>query len=419
MDNLLPNSSSLAFAEAVYAEYLRDPNAVDPAWRRYFDSQQDDSQQEANRSNWRAEPAFRPRSIFNPPNGHASHQPRSASTPSVARQPSTPATNGASNGAASNGAASNGAVGNGISAGVASGAVNAYARASHQAPSLDHGDSATLQYKVERMIRNYRLHGHSAAQLDPLGRPGTPAPELDPAYYGFSDADKNRTILSGTMAGRTIGDAIERLQATYCRSIGVQFMHIDGQEVRIWLQERMEQSQNRLALSSEQQRRILRKLTDAIEFEAFLQKKYVGAKSFSLEGGESLIPLLDLAIEEAGNQGIDDIVLGMAHRGRLNVLANIMGKRPAEIFREFDDVDPEENMGRGDVKYHLGYSNDWRSESGRNVHLSLTFNPSHLEFVNAVVMGRVRAKQDRRDDDDDGDDNILYHFDYPPIIEPT
>ncbi|MEM7738910.1 MAG: 2-oxoglutarate dehydrogenase E1 component, partial [Deinococcota bacterium] len=211
--------------------------------------------------------------------------------------------------------------------------------------------------------------------------------------------DQDRTILSGTMAGTTIANAIATLQATYCRSIGVQFMHIDDQAVRIWLQERMEQTQNRLELTSEQQRRILRKLTDAVEFEAFLQKKYVGAKSFSLEGGESLIPLLDLAIEEGGQQGIDEIVLGMAHRGRLNVLANIMGKRPAEIFREFDDVDPEVNMGRGDVKYHLGYSNDWQSESGQNVHLSLSFNPSHLEFVNAVVMGRVRAKQDRRGDD--------------------
>lgn len=375
MENPLPNSSSLAFVEAMYAEYLRDPDTVDPVWRRYFDNQQD-----ANGSTWRAGPAFRPRSIFNPPNF----------------------TNNSKNQTASNGhsqaslATANG-VTNGVSHGVTNG-VNAYARASHQAPSLDHGDSATLQYKIERMIRNYRVHGHSAAQLDPLGRPRQPADELDPAYYGFSDDDKNRTILSGTMAGRTIADAIERLQATYCRSIGVQFMHIDDQAVRIWLQERMEQTQNRLELTSEQQRRILRKLTDAIEFEAFLQKKYVGAKSFSLEGGESLIPLLDLAIEEGGSQGIDDIVLGMAHRGRLNVLANIMGKRPAEIFREFDDVDPEENMGRGDVKYHLGYSNDWRSENGRNVHLSLTFNPSHLEFVNAVVMGRVRAKQDRRQD---------------------
>lgn len=390
MESLLPNSSSLAFVEAMYAEYLRDPDAVDPAWRRYFDSQQDN-----HSSHWREGPAFRPRSIFNPPsyvsNGHAGNghvgQSRNSENGQMMTSLSTPAPTPTNTGDRT-----------GIGDRAGNGVVSAYTRATHQAPSLDHGDSATLQYKVERMIRNYRVHGHSAAKLDPLGRPQKAAAELDPAYYGFTDTDKDRTILSGTMAGRTIGEAIERLQATYCRSIGVQFMHIDDQEVRIWLQERMEQTQNRLALSSEQQRRILRKLTDAIEFEAFLQKKYVGAKSFSLEGGESLIPLLDLAIEEAGTQGIEEIVLGMAHRGRLNVLANIMGKRPAEIFREFDDVDPEENMGRGDVKYHLGYSNDWRSESGRNVHLSLTFNPSHLEFVNAVVMGRVRAKQDRRND---------------------
>jgi len=397
MENLLPNSSSLAFVEAMYAEYLRDPNAVDPAWQRYFDSQQD-----GDSGNWREGPAFRPHSIFNPPssstnNGHGvSNGVNNSTSNGVNNGVSNGVNNSVNNGQASAGSASahNGHAVNNHD----NGAVSAYARASHQAPSLDHGDSATLQYKIERLIRNYRVHGHSAAKLDPLGRSRTPAAELEPAYYGFTDIDKNRTILSGTMAGRTISDAIERLQATYCRSIGVQFMHIDDQEVRIWLQERMEQTQNRLALTSEQQRRILRKLTDAIEFEAFLQKKYVGAKSFSLEGGESLIPLLDLTIEEAGTQGIEEVVLGMAHRGRLNVLANIMGKRPAEIFREFDDVDPEENMGRGDVKYHLGYSNDWRSASGRNVHLSLTFNPSHLEFVNAVVMGRVRAKQDRRED---------------------
>src|SRR5690606_36335259 len=125
------------------------------------------------------------------------------------------------------------------------------------------------------------------------------------------------------------------------------------------------------------------------------QKKYVGAKSFSLEGSETLIPLLDLAIEKAGTQGVEEIVLGMAHRGRLNVLANVLGKNPRTIFREFEDKDPEMHLGRGDVKYHLGYSNDWITEEGKRIHLSLTFNPSHLEYVDPVVMGRARAKQDR------------------------
>ena len=191
---------------------------------------------------------------------------------------------------------------------------------------------------------------------------------------------------------------IDSLKNTYTRSIGAQFMHIDDLEVRKWLQERMERTENRLELSHGEQVRILTKLTDAVMFEEFIQKKFIGAKSFSLEGSESLIPLLDLAIEKAGEEGVKEIVLGMAHRGRLNVLANIMGKNPRAIFREFEDKDPEMHRGRGDVKYHLGYSNDWVTSTGKKVHLSLCFNPSHLEFVNPVALGRTRAKQDRTGD---------------------
>src|SRR5437667_11283105 len=173
-------------------------------------------------------------------------------------------------------------------------------------------------------------------------------------------------------------------------------MHIDDLSVRRWLQERMEPVENRLALSREEQIRILTRLTDAVTFEEFIRKKFLGAKSFSLEGSESLIPLLDLAIEKAGEQGIKQIVLGMAHRGRLNVLANIMAKSARQIFREFADLDSDLYVGsRGDVKYHLGYSSDWETVQGRTIHLSLCFNPSHLEFVNPVALGRMRAKQDR------------------------
>ncbi len=176
-------------------------------------------------------------------------------------------------------------------------------------------------------------------------------------------------------------------------------MHIDDLEVKNWLQDRMEGSQNRVRLSREEQLRILVKLTDAVIFEEFIQKKYLGAKSFSLEGSESLIPLLTFAIERAALHGTNEIVLGMAHRGRLNVLANILGKSPRNIFREFEDVDPEFYMGSGDVKYHLGHSSDYVSASGKRVHLSLCFNPSHLEYVNPVVLGRCRAKQDRMGDE--------------------
>ena len=250
------------------------------------------------------------------------------------------------------------------------------------------------------LIRNYRVRGHRMAQLDPLGLRSTETPfEMRPEYYDFSDEDLSRTIQSGTMAGRTVKEAFERLNETYSRTIGVQFMHIDDYDVRSWLQERMETSLNRLELSRDQQFRILTKLTDAVVFEDFIQKKYVGVKSFSLQGGESLIPLLDLAVERAGEQGIDEIVFGMAHRGRLNVLANIVGKPPRQIFREFDDADAEAYLGRGDVKYHLGYSRDLETASGRSIHMSLAFNPSHLEFVGPVVMGRIRAKQDRFGDE--------------------
>src|SRR5258708_288037 len=175
-------------------------------------------------------------------------------------------------------------------------------------------------------------------------------------------------------------------------------MHIDDLAIRRWLQQRMDSTENRLQLSRQEQLRILTRLTDAVTFEEFIRRKFVGAKSFSLEGSESLIPLLDLAVEKAGEQGIEEIVLGMAHRGRLNVLANIIGKSPREIFREFEDADPELYVGRGDVKYHLGYSGDWTTTAGRKIHLSLCFNPSHLEFVDPVVLGRTRAKQDRAGD---------------------
>jgi 2-oxoglutarate dehydrogenase E1 component len=175
-------------------------------------------------------------------------------------------------------------------------------------------------------------------------------------------------------------------------------MHIDDVALRCWLQERMERPQNRTQLSRQEQVRILTRLMDAVIFEEFIRKKFVGAKSFSLEGSESLIPLLDLAIEKAGEQGIDEIVLGMAHRGRLNVLANIMAKSPRQIFREFADRNPKLFIGGGDVKYHLGHSTDWTTAGGKKIHLSLCFNPSHLEFVNPVVLGRVRSKQDRAGD---------------------
>ena len=278
-----------------------------------------------------------------------------------------------------------------------------------RAPSVGEGvvspiqlDYAILQERVERLIRNYRVMGHYVADIDPLGQPRPKVWELDPATCGLSEADLDRQVSTLSASGqnvRTVREVMQWMKNTYCRSIGVQFMHIDDMKVREWLQTRMESTENRIQLTREEQKRILKRLSDAVVFEEFILNKFKGAKSFSLEGAETLIPLLELAIYQAADQGIEEIVLGMAHRGRLNVLASIMGKSPRAIFREFADLDPELNTGRGDVKYHLGYSNDWHSGDGRKMHLSLCFNPSHLEFVNPVAMGRVRAKQDRNKDE--------------------
>jgi 2-oxoglutarate dehydrogenase E1 component len=260
---------------------------------------------------------------------------------------------------------------------------------------------AGLQDRVDQLIRAYRLRGHMVARFDPLGRARPAPPELDPTYYNFRDADMSRHFSAQSMQlgeELTLAQIIQRLRNTYCRSIGVEYMHIDDVHIRRWLQARMERTENRFALTHEEQFRILTRLTYASVFEEFVRKKFIGAKSFSLEGSESLIPLLDLAIEKAGEQGVSEIVLGMAHRGRLNVLTNIMQKPARQIFREFADADYESYTGRGDVKYHLGFSSDWQTSSGNSIHLSLCFNPSHLEFVNAVALGRMRAKQDRVND---------------------
>ena len=261
------------------------------------------------------------------------------------------------------------------------------------------GNAAATQHRVDKLVRNYRVRGHRVADINPLFDSSVEIPELDPGFYGFSEADMDLPVVADNMTGvNTLGELIEGLKSTYTRSIGIQFMHIDNLKVRTWLQIRMERTRNRLDLDRQTQLRILTRLTDATIFEEFIQKKFVGAKSFSLEGGETLIPLLDQAIEKAGSQGVKEIVLAMAHRGRLNVLANIMGKSPRTIFREFEDRDPELSRGRGDVKYHLGGSSDWLTQAGEEVHLSLCFNPSHLEFVNPVAVGRTRAKQDRHGD---------------------
>ena len=267
------------------------------------------------------------------------------------------------------------------------------------APAQERLQAEILQEKVGELINAYRIRGHLFANLDPLGLLQPPPPELEIEHFGLSDQELDKPFATGDFAARkgemTLREILAYLKRTYCRTIGVEYMHGEDPAIKRWLQERMEAAQNTPTLSREQKLRILARLTDAETLETFLHRKYIGKKRFSLEGAESLIPLLDWLVEEFGRQGGEEIVLGMAHRGRLNVLVNVLGKGLRELFAEFEDTEIETMMGRGDVKYHLGYSGDRTLPDGRSMHLSLAFNPSHLEIVDPVVEGRVRAKQDR------------------------
>ena len=352
----LPGNLSLAYAEELYARFLSDPGAVDRDWREYFErvAPSDRNQGSGFADRPQTAPERRQGGLF---------RAGQAVEGQSAALPANPAPDSA-------------------------GATSAR-------------ELADLQDRVDQLVRAYRVRGHLLADLDPLGLPRPEQPELEMSYYGLGEADLDRTVSARTIFGTgsaTLRQVLERLSNTYCRSIGVQFMHIDDLKVKNWLTDRMEGTENRLVFTRAEQTRILTALTDAVIFEEFLQKKFLGAKRFSLEGGESLIPLLDMAIEEAARHGVQEIILGMAHRGRINVLANTLRKPPAEIFFEFEDSNPEAHFGRGDVKYHLGYSSDVETSDGHKVHLSLCFNPSHLEFVNPVALGRVRAKQDRYKD---------------------
>jgi len=335
MDDMQLSPENLAAVEALHEQYRADPNSVDPSWRDVL-AQLGEAAQHA--------PNYRDTTLF-----------RAAAT-----------------------ATHSGAVA--------------------QGPG---GEASLLkQERVDALIRAYRSRGHRVADIDPLGKRPKTHPELELGFHGLSDADLNshfsaRSMGAGTLSLATI---IERLRKTYCGSVGVQFMHIDDSNVRAWLQARMEGTENHVQVSRDKQLRILAKLTDAEVFETFTAKKFLGARRFSLEGGESLIPLLDTAIEESAKQGTQEIVIGMAHRGRLNVLVNTIGKSPLKMYEEFEDKDPYAKPGAGDVKYHLGYSSDHRTADGGQVHLSLCFNPSHLGFVGPVAAGRVRAKQDRLGD---------------------
>ena len=251
------------------------------------------------------------------------------------------------------------------------------------------------------LIHGYRVHGHRAADLDPLRLDPQPRPpELELAYYGLSEQDLDTPFPTGDLAGppvRPLREIVAQLEETYCGHLGPEFMHITDSARKHWLQERLERTRSRPGYDADTRRRIFGRILHATEFELFLHTRYTGQKRFSVEGAESLIPMIDRFIQQAGEAGAKEIVIGMAHRGRLNVLANIVEKPLAEIFAEFEGELEEIAHGTGDVKYHLGFSNDVTTPAGR-VHVSLAFNPSHLEIIGPVVLGSVRARQRRRGD---------------------
>jgi len=342
-----------SFLQDLYARFLRDPNTVDPSWRAFFADLGDDERAllaEREGAAWAPERA----------NGEtasgAALAPAPVAAPAVTRAP-----------------------------------IDAYA-------------VARDSIRVLMLIRAYRVRGHLLANLDPLGLDGEKHhPELDPATYGFTEADLGREFYVDGVLGlqtATLRRVLEIAKKTYCRKVGVEFMHIQDPEEKTWIQLRIEKSRNRASLNAEDKLAILRDLYEAEGFERFLGIKYPGAKRFGLEGAESLIPLLETIIGHSASQGVEDFVIGMPHRGRLNVLTSIMGKSYTKVFSEFqgEAAQPDEVQGSGDVKYHLGASSDRTLPDGRKIHLSLTANPSHLEAVNPVVLGKVRAKQTQIDD---------------------
>src|SRR5690606_10852484 len=261
------------------------------------------------------------------------------------------------------------------------------------------------QMQVSTLINMYRVRGHLIADLDPLSaEPPEMHPELDPATYGLTIWDLDREFLSGGETGiyapvggthsMRLGDILGVLRDAYCRTVGIEYMHIQEPEEKRWIQEQVEGAPTKLP--HEDQRHILSRLNAAEALEKFLATKYLGQKRFGLEGAESLIPILDALLEEGADAGLDSAVIGMSHRGRLNVLTNIVGKSYSELFREFEGyVDPDSIQGSGDVKYHLGEEGTFVSRQGNELPVSLAANPSHLEAVNPVVTGMARARMDK------------------------
>ncbi len=274
-----------------------------------------------------------------------------------------------------------------------------FAKANYQEGAAGTGipENVAKEFKVISLIQAYRSRGHLFTQTNPVRERRKYTPSLDLENFGLNDKDLEIVFHAGNEIG--LGDAklkdiIEHLQATYCHSIGVEYMFMRDPVVVKWLQDKMEKSRNTPKFTKEQKKGVLHMLTQAVVFENFLATKYVGQKRFSLEGGEAVIPGIHRIIEDGGDLGVEDYVIGMSHRGRLNILANIMKKSFKDIFTEFEGRESEDSLFDGDVKYHMGYSSDQVTQTGKKLHISLTPNPSHLETVDAVVEGIARAKID-------------------------
>jgi 2-oxoglutarate dehydrogenase E1 component len=285
-------------------------------------------------------------------------------------------------------------------------AQKANVRGSAAAPAARVDDAlAQKQAGVLKLVTAYRSRGHLAADLDPLGlAQKLPAPDLELAFHGLNDGDLNTEFSTGSLSGPArlkLKDLVALLKATYANTIGAEFMHISDADQRRWVHEQLERAGGRYGLSADAKKRLLERLTAAEGLERYLHTKYVGQKRFSLEGGDALIPLVDELVQRGGADGVKDVIFGMAHRGRLNVLVNTLGKAPQKLFAEFEGRfdHPDDPAHSGDVKYHMGFSADVKTK-GHTVHVALAFNPSHLEIVDPVVAGSVRARQTRRGDAD-------------------
>jgi len=340
LDSTPLGAGNAPYIESLYEQFLADPNSVEAKWRDYFGSLAKGSRNET------------------------AHGPIRDALAKRAREPQL--TTAAAPAAASD---------------------------------------AAKQGAVSRLVQVYANRGHLVADIDPLGLMRRPVPEvLELSHFGLSDADLDIEFYTGsrveTIAKRMkLRDIVAQLRSIYCGTIGAEFAHVSDSKERLWLQNRFQEGRIQQRFSSEEQKNILRLLTAAEGHELYLATKFPAQKRFSLEGGETLIPMLDDLIQQGGQRGVEEIVIGMAHRGRLNVLVNVVGKSPQTLFSEFEGrYDVNHMQGSGDVKYHKGFSTDIRTPGG-NVHVALAFNPSHLEIVNPVVEGSVRARQQRRNDE--------------------